>query len=347
MNRQATDRPLPPSGDRGAAPLLQVEQLVKVYPVTRGILGLRRDEVRAVDGVSFTIESGQTLALVGESGCGKSTVARCLLRLAEPSAGRVSFLGENVAAFGGDELRRYRRQVQIVFQDPFGTLNPRMRVEDLLAEPPRVHGLVTGRAAARRRVRELLELVGLRPEQATRYPHEFSGGQRQRIAVARALAVEPRMLILDEPVAALDVSIAAQILNLLVDLQDLLGVAYLLISHDMSLVRHVAHRVAVMYLGAIMEVADVDDVFVGPHHPYTQALLSAVPLPDPAAEQRRHRIPLAGEPPSALAIPPACRFHTRCFKAQPVCSRENPPLASVGERHHHASCWFAEPMKVL
>ncbi|MPZ65785.1 MAG: ATP-binding cassette domain-containing protein [Pseudonocardiaceae bacterium] len=327
-------------------PLLRVEQLAKVYPVAHGIFG-RHQDVTAVDGVSFAIDSGHTLGLVGESGCGKSTVARCLLRLTEPSGGSVRFFGEDVAGFGRGELRRYHRQVQIVFQDPSGTLNPRMTVEDLLAEPLRVHGLVTDRLAARRRVHELLELVGLRREQGARYPHEFSGGQRQRISIARVLAVEPRMLILDEPVASLDVSIAAQILNLLADLQEQLGVAYLLISHDLSLVRHVAHQVAVMYLGEIMELGGVDDIFAAPQHPYTQALLSAVPLPDPTAEQRRRRIRLAGEPPSPLAIPPACRFHTRCFKAESVCSREKPRLQPVAERDHCASCWFAEPLQVL
>lgn len=331
--------------DRGT--LLQVEHLTKVYPLTRGILGRRRDEVVAVDDVSFTLGSGQALGLVGESGCGKSTLARCLLRLAEPSAGQVSFLGADVAAFGRDELRRFRRQVQILFQNPAATLNPRMTVGELLLEPLRVHGLVDGGAAGRRRVRELLELVGLLPDQADRYPHEFSGGQRQRIAIARVLAVEPRMLILDEPVAALDASIAAQILNLLVDLQEILGVSYLLISHDLTLVRHVAHRVAVMYLGAIVEIADVPDIFAGPQHPYTQALLSAVPVPDPTAELSRNRIRLAGEPPSTVVRPPGCRFHTRCFKAQPVCSREKPRLDPVDAGGHLASCWFAEPMTVL
>jgi len=334
-----------PANDR-PSPLLRVEGLRKVYTVMRGVPGFRRGQVKAVDGVSFTIEPGQTLGLVGESGCGKSTVARCLLRLTEPTAGRVWYAGRDVTAFTREELRRYRGQVQIVFQDPYGTLNPRLSVEYLLTEPLRVHRAVKDRRDARRRVGALLELVGLQPEQASRYPHELSGGQRQRVAIARVLAVEPRMLILDEPVAALDVSIAAQILNLLADLQDTLGVAYLVISHDLSLVRHVAHRVAVMYLGAIMEVADAERVFAAPRHPYTQALLSAVPLPDPAAERRRSRIRMAGEPPSAFEVPPACRFHTRCFKAQDVCSREEPPLEPVAGPGHRASCWFAEPMKV-
>ncbi|MDP8971387.1 MAG: ATP-binding cassette domain-containing protein [Actinomycetota bacterium] len=328
-------------------PLLRVEELVKVFPVGRGILARGREKVRAVDGVSFAIARGRTLGLVGESGCGKSTLARCVLRLVEPTAGKVLFGGEEVGRFGSEELRRYRRRAQIVFQDPFGTLNPRMTVQELLSEPLRAHGLVNSRREARRRVCELLELVGLTAEQAGRYPHAFSGGQRQRIAIARALATQPEMVILDEPVAALDVSIGAQVLNLLADLQDELGVAYLLISHDLSLVRHVAHRVAVMYLGALMEVADTPDLFEAPQHPYTQALLSAVPVPDPVHERRRQRIPLPGEVPSALHIPPACRFHTRCFKAEAVCSQEEPPLAPVAERDHRASCWFAEPLYIL
>ncbi|MDP8970956.1 MAG: ABC transporter ATP-binding protein [Actinomycetota bacterium] len=329
------------------APLLEVEHLTKVFPVSRGILRRAGGQVRAVDGVSFTVQAGTTLGLVGESGCGKSTVARCLLRLVQPTSGVVRFRGDDVGAFGSQRLRRYRREVQIVYQDPFGTLNPRMRVEDLVAEPLLVHGLADGRTAARRRAADLLDLVGLSPQQARRYPHEFSGGQRQRMSIARALITRPSMLVLDEPVAALDVSIGAQVLNLLADLQEQLGVAYLFISHDLSLVRHVCDRVAVMYLGAIMEQADVADLFEGPQHPYTQALLSAVPLPDPKHERRRSRIPLPDEPPSALNIPPACRFHTRCFKAQPVCSQEEPPLEPVAPREHRASCWFAEAKQVL
>ncbi|MDP8971403.1 MAG: ATP-binding cassette domain-containing protein [Actinomycetota bacterium] len=337
---------LPRPGD-SRSELLLVEELVKVFPVTRGILRRRGGEVRAVDGVSLSVDRGQTLGLVGESACGKSTVARCILRLVEPTSGRIRFGGEDVSGYGPEALRRYRQRVQMVFQDPFGTLNPRMTVQQLIAEPLHAHGLVGGRRAARLRVAELLERVGLDPGRAGRYPHEFSGGQRQRIAIARALSTRPPMLILDEPVAALDVSIGAQILNLLTDLQAELGVAYLFISHDLSLVRHLAHRVAVMYLGAIMEVADVRDLFQTPRHPYTQALLSAVPLPDPIQERGRRRIPLPGEPPSSLQVPPACRFHTRCFKAEPVCSQQEPPLAAVAERNHRASCWFSEPIPVL
>ncbi|MBW3557265.1 MAG: ABC transporter ATP-binding protein [Actinobacteria bacterium] len=329
-------------------PLLRVARLTKVFPLTTGVLRRRRGEVRAVDRVSFQLERGETLGLVGESGSGKSTVARCLLRLTEPTRGSVVFDGEDVGSFGREDLRRYRREVQLVFQDPFGALNPRMTVAELVAEPLRAHGLVEHRRDTRRRVGELLEMVAL--EESThggRYPRELSGGQRQRVVIARALGLRPRVLVLDEPVSGLDVSVGAQVLDLLADLQSELGVAYLLISHDLSMVRQVAHRVAVMYLGAIMEVAEVDDLFRAPHHPYTQALLSAVPVPDPVQERSRRRIPLMGEVPTGLYIPPACRFHTRCFKARQVCSEEEPPLGPVAERDHRASCLFAEPMQVL
>lgn len=327
--------------------LLDVERLVKVFPVTTGILGRRRSKIRAVDRVSFSIRQGETFGLVGESGSGKSTLARCVLRLVEPTSGRVSFCGEDVGAYGTGELRSYRRKVQIVFQDPFGALNPRMTVGQLLAEPLVVHGIVERRQEGRRRVGELLEMVGLFAPDAARYPREFSGGQRQRIVIARALSLRPAMLILDEPVAALDATTGAQILELLDDLQSKLGVAYLLISHDLSLVRHVCSRVEVLYLGAIMEAASTEDLFEAPQHPYTQALLSAVPLPDPQEEQRRRRILLPGDVPTDVDVPPACRFHPRCFKAQDVCSQKEPPLGGVADSDHRASCWFAEPMNVL
>lgn len=284
----------------------------------------------------------ETLALVGESGCGKSTVARCLLRLVEPTAGSIRFGGEEVTAYRGARLRRYRRSVQIVFQDPFGSLSPRMRVGDLIAEPLLAHRLVSDGIQARQRVSELLELVGLSPEQAGRYPHEFSGGQRQRIAIARALAPSPAMLILDEPIAALDASIGAQILNLLADLQDELGVSYLFISHDLSVVRHLAHRVSVMYLGKIVETAGSTAIFEVPQHPYTQTLVSAIPLPDPHKERRRQRIRLTGEVPSPLCVPRGCRFHPRCFKAQPGCAQNEPPLEVV-DHDHRAACFYAGP----
>jgi oligopeptide/dipeptide ABC transporter ATP-binding protein len=328
------------------AELLRVEDLVKFFPVTRGAI-LRRTVglARAVDGVSFSIREGETLGLVGESGSGKTTVARCILRLVEPTSGRILFRGEDIAACDRRKLRSFRRRIQIVFQDPQSSLNPRMSVADLIGEPIRFHGLARGRREVRLRVRDLLELVGLAAEHANRYPHSFSGGQRQRIAIARALGAEPKLLILDEPVSALDVSIRAQILNLLEDLQSELGLSYLFVAHDLSLVRHIADRVAVMYLGKIVETADRDDLFEAPQHPYTQALLSSVPLPDPEKERRRRRLPVHGEAPSVLDPPPACPYHTRCFKAQPVCSEQVPPLDPVGPRHR-AACFFAEPLKV-
>jgi oligopeptide/dipeptide ABC transporter ATP-binding protein len=327
--------------------LLRVENLVKLFPVTRGAI-LRRTVgvVHAVDGVSFWLAEGETLGLVGESGSGKSTVARCILRLVEPTSGRIVFRGRDVSSVSQKTLRALRRNMQIVFQDPYGSLNPRMTVQDLVAEPLRFHGLADGRRVTRQRVGEVLELVGLSAEQAGRYPHAFSGGQRQRIAIARALACRPKLLVLDEPVSALDVSIRGQILNLLEDLQAELGLSYLFIAHDLSLVRHIADRVCVMYLGKVVETADRDDLFEAPQHPYTQALLSAVPVPDPAKERSRGRLPVRGEIPSPLEPPPACRYHTRCFKAQPVCSEHEPPLEEVAPRAHRAACFFAEPRKV-
>jgi oligopeptide transport system ATP-binding protein len=329
------------------ADLLQVDDLVKVFPVTRGAV-LRRTvgSARAVDGVSFSIREGETLGLVGESGSGKTTVARCILRLVEPTSGRIVFQGRDVSACGRTELRTFRRQVQIVFQDPYGSLNPRMSVSELIAEPLRFHGLVRGRRELGMRVAEVLELVGLSPDQARRYPHAFSGGQRQRIAIARALASNPKLVILDEPVSALDVSIRAQILNLLDDLQSELGLAYLFVAHDLSLVRHISDRVAVMYLGKIVETAGCDELFEAPQHPYTQALLSAVPVPDPEKERLRGRLPVRGDVPSAIEPPRACRYHTRCFKAQAVCSEHEPPLEAVAGSDHRAACFFAEPRRV-
>jgi oligopeptide/dipeptide ABC transporter ATP-binding protein len=328
-------------------PLLEVDRLVKVFPMTAGPFRRVRGQLRAVDEVSLRIGRGETLGLVGESGSGKSTVARCLLRLSEPTGGRIAFDGGDVRAMNGEALRHYRRQAQILFQDPFGSLNPRMTVEGLISEPLLAHGLYETRRAARRRVAELLDLVGVGGQQAGRFPAEFSGGQRQRIAIARVLACQPRLIILDEPVAALDVSVAAQILNLLADLQQQLGVAYLFISHDLSLVRHLCHRVAVMYLGRIVEVAATAELFAAPAHPYTQALLSAVPLPDPVAERSRRRIPLAGEVPSTLDVPTGCRFHPRCFKAEARCHSDQPPLDDLGSATHPAACWYAEPRPVL
>ncbi len=324
--------------------LLRVEGLVKRFRVTRGAV-LRRvaGYVRAVDDVSFSLREGETLGLVGESGCGKSTVARSVLRLVEPTAGRVVFAGRDISHSRQRELRFVRRHMQMVFQDPDGALDPRMTVEDIVAEPLRFHGLAKGSRSVARRVAELLTQVGLGAEHARRYPHECSGGQRQRVGVARALATRPQLLVLDEPVSALDVSIQAQILNLLEDLQRELGLSYLFIAHDLSLVRHICGRVAVMHLGQIVETAGTERLFAAAHHPYTQALLSAVPTPDPDVERERRRLPLASEVPSAVEPPSGCRFRTRCFKAQPVCAEREPSLEPVHGPGHQAACFFAEP----
>lgn len=327
-----------PVGSSGGEEILRVTGLTKHFPVTTGVV-FRREvaRVRAVDDVSFVLWAGQTLGLVGESGCGKTTVARSVLRLVEPTAGRALFRGTDVTAARGAELRALRRDMQIVFQDPFASLNPRLTVGQIVAEPLRVHGIPD----RRQRVAALLDQVGLQPGHAARYPHEFSGGQRQRIAVARALATSPQLVFCDEPTAALDVSIQGQILNLLTDLQERLGLTYVLISHDLSIVRDVADTVAVMYLGQIVEFGATPDVFRRPRHPYTVALLSAVPVPDPALEDRRERIILHGEVPSPVEPPPGCRFHTRCWKAQDVCTTTDPPLTEL-EPGHWAACHFPE-----
>jgi oligopeptide/dipeptide ABC transporter ATP-binding protein len=304
--------------------LLDVTDLAKHYPVTRGlILAKQIGTVRAVDGVSFTLKRGETLALVGESGCGKSTTARLVLRLIEPSAGQVRFEGRDITSLDGAALKAFRRRAQIVFQDPYASLNPRYTVGRTIAEPMEVHGI--GDAASRRaRVEELLGLVGLAPYHAARYPHEFSGGQRQRIGIARALAVEPELVVCDEPVSALDVSIQAQVVNLLAELQKRLGLSYLFIAHDLAVVKHVADRIAVMYLGRIVEIAEKRALFANPRHPYTRALLAAIPHPDP---RRRGQVtPLGGDVPSPLNPPPGCRFHTRCPFAQQVCRETEPAL---------------------
>jgi oligopeptide transport system ATP-binding protein len=315
--------------------LVEVAGLTKHYPVEAGFLFSREvATVRAVDGVSFDIESGETLGLVGESGCGKSTTGRLLLRLIEPTAGQVRFAGKEVTTLGRDELRALRREAQIIFQDPYGALDPRMNVEEIVAEPLVIHGAKKGRET-RARVAELLGLVGLTAAHAARYPHEFSGGQRQRIGIARALALNPRFLVCDEPVSALDVSIQAQIVNLLQDLQERLGLTYLFIAHDLAVVRHISTRVAVMYLGKIVELAPKRELYAAPLHPYTQALLASVPVARPSARRKR-AAPLKGDIPSALAPPPGCRFHTRCPLAEPVCRAIEPPLEELRPGHRVA-----------
>jgi oligopeptide transport system ATP-binding protein len=321
--------------------LLEVKDLAKHYPVKRGVVLARSvGTVRAVDGVDFAVARGETLALVGESGCGKSTTARLVLRLIEPTAGTVRFEGTDITALSGEALRALRRRMQIVFQDPFASLNPRMTVGAILEEPLIVHGL--GDAASRRaRVAELLRLVGLSDFHATRYPHEFSGGQRQRIGIARALAVEPALVVCDEPVSALDVSIQAQVVNLLKDLQVRLGLSYLFIAHDLAVVKHVADRVAVMYLGRIVEVAAKDALFFNPLHPYTRALLSAIPRPVPG--RKEGRILPAGDVPSPMNPPPGCRFHTRCPYAQERCRTDDPPLRAIAPGHTTA-CHFSDSL---
>jgi oligopeptide transport system ATP-binding protein len=325
-------------------PLLRVEKLVKHFQVKSGFFGFSRGAVKAVDDLSFTVAPAETLALVGESGCGKSTTGRLLLRLIEASSGAVYFQDKNIFELGGEEMRRLRRAMQIVFQDPYSSLNPRMTVGEMLAEPLALHGLAS-RAASMARVEELLGFVGLAPHQIGRYPHEFSGGQRQRIGIARALAVEPSLIVCDEPVSALDVSIQAQVINLLQDLQRRFRLSYVFIAHDLAVVKHIADRVAVMYLGKIVELADKQNLFARPRHPYTQALLSAIPLPEPALT--RQRVILQGDVPSPLDPPGGCRFHTRCPHARERCRTEEPVLEEDGSANaHRTACHFWREIEI-
>ena len=313
-------------------PLLQVTELVKNFPVRGGILRRTVDHVHAVDHVSFDLAAGETLGLVGESGCGKSTTGRCILRLIEPTTGEVWFQGRQVSAFNSGELNAMRRDMQIIFQDPYASLNPRMTVAAIIGEALIIHGLARNRQAFQDRVVELLETVGLNADHMRRYPHEFSGGQRQRIGIARALAVSPKLIVCDEPVSALDVSIQAQVINLLEDLQEQFGLTYLFIAHDLSVVEHISTRVAVMYLGRIVEIAPARALYDNPLHPYTEALLSAVPIPDPTA--KRQRIRLQGDVPNPIHPPSGCHFHTRCpIRKLPLCSVERPELRQTADGH--------------
>lgn len=321
--------------------LLHVEHLVKHFPIKKGIIFQRAaGAVHAVDDVTFDIYSGETLGLVGESGCGKSTTGRTILQLYRPTSGKVIFEGEDLAALKGETLRRKRRDIQMIFQDPYASLNPRMTVGRIIGEPMEIHGTYRG-AARERRVAELLSLVGLNPAFVNRYPHEFSGGQRQRIGVARALALEPKLIVCDEPISALDVSIQAQVVNLLEDLQKELNLTYLFIAHDLSMVRHISDRIAVMYLGIIVELADRNTLYNNPTHPYSQALLSAVPFPDPFVEETRERIILEGDVPSPINPPSGCRFRTRCRYAEEICAAERPALSEVASGHYCA-CHFRD-----
>ncbi|MBW3562720.1 MAG: dipeptide ABC transporter ATP-binding protein [Actinobacteria bacterium] len=333
---------------RDGEPLLRVENLVKWFPIERGIVFQRHiGDVKAVNGVSFDLHRGETVGLVGESGCGKSTVARTLLRLEDRTDGHAYYKGEEIFEMSKKRLRALRRDIQIIFQDPYASLNPRMTVGDIVTEPWDIHSGVVPRGQRRERAQELLERVGLNPDYLNRYPHQFSGGQRQRIGVARALALNPDVIICDEPVSALDVSVQAQVVNLLEDIQDEFGLAYLFIAHDLSVVRHISDRVAVMYLGKIVEFGDERDIYERPAHPYTQALLSAVPIPDPARRDRGERIILEGDLPSPSDLPSGCSFRTRCWKAEEICAEEDPELIDRFGHGHPSRCHFAEVRDVV
>ncbi|MER6348525.1 ABC transporter ATP-binding protein [Streptomyces sp. NPDC001595] len=338
-----------------AEPILQVRGLVKHYPLTRGIVFRKQiGAVRAVDGVDFTLDRGETLGIVGESGCGKSTVAKMLVNLERPTAGEIRYKGEDVTGLTGRALKAVRRNIQMVFQDPYTSLNPRMTVGDIIGEPFDIHPEVAPKGDRRRKVQDLLDVVGLNPEYINRYPHQFSGGQRQRIGIARGLALRPEIIVADEPVSALDVSVQAQVINLMDRLQSEFDLSYIFIAHDLSIVRHISDRVGVMYLGRIVEIGRDAEIYDHPTHPYTQALLSAVPVPDPEAREHRERIILHGDVPSPTNIPSGCRFRTRCWKARERCAQEVPALAvpeafqrATGPAAHPSACHFAEEKQVV
>ncbi|MEV0193276.1 ABC transporter ATP-binding protein [Kitasatospora purpeofusca] len=335
-----------------AEPILEVKDLVKHYPLTQGIVLKKQvGAVRAVDGVSFSLTKGETLGIVGESGCGKSTLAKVLMNLEKATAGQVLFKGEDITRLSGAGLKAVRRNIQMVFQDPYTSLNPRMTVGDIIGEPFEIHPEVAPKGDRRRAVQDLLDVVGLNPEYINRYPHQFSGGQRQRIGIARGLALKPELIICDEPVSALDVSVQAQVINLLEQLQDEFRLSYMFIAHDLSIVRHISDRVGVMYLGKMVEIGTEEQIYSHPTHPYTQALLSAVPVPDPTGREHRERILLAGDIPSPANPPSGCRFRTRCWKAEERCTTEVPllavPSALRGPAAHESACHFAEVRDVI
>jgi oligopeptide transport system ATP-binding protein len=328
--------------------ILQVKDLVKYYPVTQGVIYKRTiGQIKAVDGVSFNLTPGETLGVVGESGCGKSTLARVLMNLEKPTSGTVLYKGEDIFKLGRHDMRRLRRNIQLVMQDPYTSLNPRMTVGDIIGEPFEIHREVAPKRDRQKKVQDLLDVVGLNPEHINRYPHQFSGGQRQRIGIARALALNPEVIICDEPVSALDVSIQAQVMNLLEKLQGEFGLSYVFIAHDLSVIRHLADRVAVMYLGKIAEIGTEDEIYERPTHPYTQALLSAVPVPDPESRTTKAVIRLVGDVPSPANPPSGCRFRTRCWKAQDICAAKEPELTLREGSDHPSACHFAEKRQIV